>query len=331
MRQKFRSTFFTALSVLSGTTIADQNTVIAGSSSVGLDRPQEIITDEPVSGSILVADGNKNQVVRLSDGSSSSNNNSVVVSNWTNGNQLQNPFDMYLDINRGNNLYVSDSGANRVVMFTGMNSVTPPPRIVAGNVTAGAGANLLNAPRGIAIDRQGNMIIADYGNHRVMLYGPNVTFGTIIAGSGTAGNNSLSLYYPTSLFLDERNSWLFIADTFNHRIQRFSLNKSLPLNGTTVAGGNGLGSGSHQLNYPFGIWVSNKTGVIYIADSMNHRIQRWIPEATSGVTIAGDPNGNSGTNATMLTNPYRLTTNKNESMLYVSDSANSRIQRFQLI
>ncbi len=82
---------------------------------------------------------------------------------------------------------------------------------------------------------------------------------------------------------------------------------------------------------PFGVWVSNKTEAIYIADGNNNRIQRWSQGATTGVTIAGDPNGTSGTNATMLTTPCRLTANTNETLLYVSDTINFRMQRFQLI
>lgn len=322
--------FLIALSVLSGLTIADQNTVIVGSSTVGIGLPQEIIPDVPSPGFILLVDGLRNLVARLSDANSSSNNNSVVARNWTGGNQLLNPYNMFLDTNRGNNLYVSDSGAHRVVLFTGMQSTSPPPKIVAGMGSAGSATNQLNTPCGVAIDRQGNMIVSDYGNHRVMLYAPNSTVGTIIAGTGTANSDSLSLRNPSSSFLDENNSLLYIADVFNHRIQRFSLNASLPLVGTTVAGGNGAGSGSHQLNTPYGVWVSTK-GFIYIADSNNHRIQRWRPGDTSGVTIAGDPNGNFGANATMLRNPYRLTANANETLLYVSDGINRRVQRFQLI
>ncbi len=287
--------------------------------------------DAGVPGSILVADGAKNQVVRLFDGSSGSNNNSIVVRNWTTGNVLNSPYSMFLDTNNGNNLYISEFGAHRVMMFTAMQSNTPPPKIVAGTGTAGTAANQLNMPCGIAVDRQGNMYIADHGNHRVMRYAPNATSGTLIIGSGAAGSNSLSLRNPASLYLDEHNSWLYIADVNNHRVQRFSLNNSFPLNGTTVAGGNGAGLGSHQLNSPYGIWVSNKTGAVYVADSNNHRIQRWSLGATIGVTVGGSPNGISGINATMLKNPYRLTANTNETTLYVSDGGNKRIQRFQLL
>jgi len=54
----------------------------------------------------------------------------------------------------------------------------------------------------------------------------------------------------------------------------------------TVAGGNGAGSEANQLSYPSGIFV-DKSGNIFISDSGNNRIQKYAPEATSGVTVAG--------------------------------------------
>ncbi|CAF4842013.1 unnamed protein product, partial [Rotaria sp. Silwood1] len=47
---------------------------------------------------------------------------------------------------------------------------------------------------------------------------------------------------------------------------------------TTVAGENGLGTGNHQLNTSYAVCVSKKTGDVYIADTYNHRIQRWSLE-----------------------------------------------------
>jgi DNA-binding beta-propeller fold protein YncE len=58
--------------------------------------------------------------------------------------------------------------------------------------------------------------------------------------------------------------------------------------------------------------------------------QRWNPGATSGVTIAGK-SYLSGASAKLLNGPSDLILSLNETYLYVSDSANNRVQRFQLI
>ena len=59
-----------------------------------------------------------------------------------------------------------------------------------------------------------------------------------------------------------------------------------PNYGITVAGGNGSGGNSSQLSWPSGV-AKDKDGNIYVADVMNHRIQKWAPGATSGTTFAG--------------------------------------------
>jgi DNA-binding beta-propeller fold protein YncE len=213
-----------------------------------------------------------------------------------------------------------------------MQSVNPPPRIVAGSGhIGGPGLNHLNLPRGVYVDSDHNVIVVSTYDDRVMFWPPNATFGMVLAGLGNSSNTSMGLNGPYGIGVDEQNSWLYVADAGNNRIQRYSLTGPWPANGTTVAGGYGAGSGSHQLNYPTGVKVSKKTGAIYIADWGNNRIQRWQPGATEGVTIAGDPYGTSGNSATQLSDPSGLALNTNETQIYVTDRSNNRIQRFQLI
>lgn len=76
--------------------------------------------------------------------------------------------------------------------------------------------------------------------------------------------------------------------------------------------------------------ISQKTGAIYIADTNNHRIQRWYIGDSQGVTIAGDPTGISGMSNTLLSNPRNVALSPDEKQLFVSDTANNRIQIFEL-
>lgn len=55
--------------------------------------------------------------------------------------------------------------------------------------------------------------------------------------------------------------------------------------GTTVAGGNGYGGGSNQLQGPTDVKVTS-LGVMYITDLSNGRVQKWEPGATQGITVA---------------------------------------------
>ncbi|CAF4699100.1 unnamed protein product, partial [Rotaria magnacalcarata] len=58
--------------------------------------------------------------------------------------------------------------------------------------------------------------------------------------------------------------------------------------GVVVAGNNGVGSASNQFNGPMGIYIdANNQSIIYVVDSSNHRVQRWVIGGTSGTTVAG--------------------------------------------
>jgi sugar lactone lactonase YvrE len=323
-----------AISLLSGTTIADNRTLIKGSPTAGLISPVWMTLYELDGESLIVADQYAPQILHL--GNVNSNNTTIsalVPSNWSSGVKFYLPADVFLDIDNSYNLYVTDSGNNRIVMFHSMQTVLPPASIVVPGVAGrhSSALNYVEGPFGIKRDNQGNLIISDAYNNRVMLWAPNATSGVMIIGSGKAGNGSMELNFPSGLFLDTYNALLYVTDTYNNRIQLFNLIGSIPYNGTTVAGGNGVGTDNHQLNQPCAIWVSNKTGTMYIVDGNNHRIQRWAKGATAGVTIAGDPNGISGTDATKFNFPTGLAINADETRMYVTDTSNDRIQLFNLI
>ena len=324
--------FSLALSLLLGTTLLDQNTVIEGSTTIGLSYPFGIIVNGTADNSIAVMSSNTKQVVRFYDYGVSIVNVSLLAQNWSGGNPFSLPFGIAIDPNQNKNLYVSDFSLNCVLKVYNMQVVSPMPKVIAGTCGVGGNAsNRLMQPSGIAIDNQSRVIIADTYNHRIVRWEQNSSNGTIIAGLSVASNDSFSLNAPLGVFLDESNAYMYVSDTSNNRIQRFSLLHSMPNNGTTVAGGNGPGANSNQLKSPFAVHVSRKTGAIYIADSHNHRIQRWNPGDPSAVTVAGDPDGITGADARLLKSPYGVALNYEETLLYVADSGNSRIQRFQLI
>jgi len=56
--------------------------------------------------------------------------------------------------------------------------------------------------------------------------------------------------------------------------------------GITIAGGNGEGNNANQLICPHGVAVDEK-GNIFIADTYNDRIQKWMKNNTEGITVVG--------------------------------------------
>ncbi|CAF3800152.1 unnamed protein product [Rotaria sordida] len=232
----------------------------------------------------------------------------------------------YLSLdNRTSNIYITIMYAHLAYIWP-TNKTIPPSGISYNNCSM----YWLYFPTGIVVDSVGDVYIASSACNWVTKWAPNATSGTVIAGlpSGAPGNDSLSLRIPYALALDESNSYIYVADRYNHRIQRFVLG-GLGV-GVTVAGGNGPGLASNQLYRPTDIYVSRLDGSIYIADSYNNRIQKWQKNATFGVTVAGSSIGISGRTPYLMSITYGLAIDYEENYLYVSDISNNRIQRFSL-
>ncbi len=165
------------------------------------------------------------------------------------------------------------------------------------------------------------MYVVDSGNYRVMKWPPGAVVGTIVAGGNGRGSGTNQLNSPDGLFLEANTSTVWIADTNNHRIVKWSS----PSSGVVVCGS--YGSGATQFNNPSGVFVDTSTSnTLYVADTGNHRIQKWLSGYTSGTTVAGqtDVFGN-GFNQLYLPQAVIVDTNGN---IFISDASNNRIMRW---
>lgn len=158
-------------------------------------------------------------------------------------------------INSVGEIFVADSGNHRICKIDASGII----RTVAGAGISGfAGDNalainaLLNYPRGISFDRDGNLYIADTNNHRIRKVDLSNKISTI-AGSGTAGfagdgNTALSVLfnYPVDLWIDKGGN-LFVADYANQRVRR--IDAHLPQLTVTKSGtGTGVILGTLGIN-----------------------------------------------------------------------------------
>ncbi|CAF0861724.1 unnamed protein product [Rotaria sordida] len=96
--------------------------------------------------------------------------------------------------------------------------------------------------------------------------------------------------------------------------------------GITVAGNANAtpGSDAASLNAPVGIFLDNNY-TLYISDRDNHRIVKYVVNATTGVVVAGT--GTAGNSASQLRSPKGVAVDQ-MSAIIVADGANFRIQRF---
>ncbi len=107
---------------------------------------------------------------------------------------------------------------------------------------------------------------------------------------------------------------VYVADTYNFRIQKFNSKGAL----MTKWGTGGDGDG--QFLHPMGLTVDSK-GNIYVADS-NHRIQKFD---TNGKFITKWGSYGSGDSQFIKPNGIAVDSKGN---IYVADTYNDRIQKF---
>ncbi len=130
---------------------------------------------------------------------------------------------IYLDQNHGL-IYACDKDNYRIQRFIVGGNGTGVT--VAGNGVTGIGLNQLNIPGGIWVTRDGQTLyVADTGNNRIMKWTIVAAQGSVIAGSaiGVAGNTNLLLNQPADVALDPTETYLYVSDYGNYRIQRFRL------------------------------------------------------------------------------------------------------------
>jgi len=155
-----------------------------------------------------------------------------------------------------------------------------------------ATAALLNCPRGVAVDANGNLYIADTKNHVVR----QVVGGTIttLAGNGQQGFQgdsgsaiAASLDTPSSVAVDLLGN-VFIADTHNQRIRKVSGGKISTFAGNGALGflGEATPAVNAAFDHPLGV-AADGAGNVYIADSNNQRIRRVDTTGTI-TTVAAD-------------------------------------------
>ena len=96
-------------------------------------------------------------------------------------------------------------------------------------------------------------------------------------------------------------------------------------NGLAVAGGFGEGAGLNQLHFPFGLDIDDD-GSLFIADTHNHRIVRWRPNARQGEIIAGGEGPNNLPR--QLNEPLAVLIDRINRNLIISDSQNRRVLRW---
>jgi len=255
---------------------------------------------------------------------------------------LSSPSDVAVD--SLGNLYIADLNNNRIRK---VNASTGIITTVAGNGTSGYGgdgsaatAAYISYPRGITVDKFGNLYIVDQYSHKIRKVNASTGIITTIAGNGSYGYGgdgnlatSATIAYATGITFDSIGN-LYFADAGNKRIRKINaitgIISTVAGNGIQGFGGDGSSATLANLNNPIDVKIDS-SGNLFIADANNNRIRKV--NASTGIitTIAG--NGTAGyggdggaASAAILKKPSGLNFDISGN-LYITDGDNYRIRK----
>lgn len=219
---------------------------------------------------------------------------------------------------------------------------------LAGNGEAGyagdggpAAAASLNEPKGLCLDREGNLYIADSENHVVRRVDRATGVITTVAGTFPAGATGSAPVHTDAHQPADGEEDPF-ADTSPEKTEAYK--QVADLSGTVryVVGGRlaverDLGDGGPadraRLNFPSAVAV-DRAGNLYIADTMHHRVRRV--DGVTGVitTMAGTGqarfSGDGGPAVlAALNEPTGMAVN--DEALYIADQSNNRVRMVHLV
>jgi sugar lactone lactonase YvrE len=287
-------------------------------SATALSNPVGVAADK--AGNVWVVDGRNYRVVRftvpLANGMAASmviGQPDLITNTQNNGGRtassLGGPNAVAVDAS--GNLWVADAGANGRVLrysppftnFMAASLVLGQPNFTsvggsASQTTVGGTGG--GGPTGLAFDVSGNVWVADTGNNRVLRFDAPFKNGqpaSIVLGQPNFTSSSAatpptasSLNRPQSVFVDASGN-LWVADSWNHRVLRYSPPFTNGQAATTVIGQPFFTSASVpaastavSLRLPRGVHF-DPSGSLYVTDA-NNRVLGYDPPFANGQAAA---------------------------------------------
>lgn len=216
-------------------------------------------------GDMYVADSRNNRIVQIRDGE--------VINVWgefgVSIDDLEAPDGTFNEpwgvavSPDGKYVYVADTWNHRIQKFTADGEFLNK----WGSFGESQDPYIFYGPRDIVVAPDGNILVTDTGNKRVVVFSPD---GTAITQFGEVGFGPGEFDEPVGIEVNQENGWVYVADTWNQRVQVFMLNPETntyyQINSWEINGWYGLG----LENKPFiGI---DQEGNIYISDPELSRV-----------------------------------------------------------
>lgn len=211
-------------------------------------------------------------------------------------------------------LVIADTGLDRILLYT------PTGTKLGEFGTAGSADGQFLSPRDTAIDGAGNIYVADAENNRIQKF---TSAGVWQWTRGGTGSCSTCLNTPIGVTWDSANNQLLVASTGQNLIKSFDANGNWiwtsPSSATL-----GIGAPRDVQRDP--------AGRLWITDYKNHYMKAYDVDS-AGVFASTAPTwslGGNGQGLGQLNFPYNAVWSADGNTMYVSDTGNGRVARWDL-
>ena len=198
-----------------------------------------------------------------------------------------------LAVDSTGNVYVADTGNHRIRKITPAGLVTTLAGSTSGSIDGTGIAAKFNSPNGLAVDSIGNVYVADTNNSRIRKITPAGVVSILAGstpGSTDATGTAAKFSYPRSVVVDSSTGNVYVADTNNNRIRKITpAGLVTTVAGSTYGFADGTGTAA-KFSYPRSVVVDSSTGMLYVADTDNHKIRKITPDGVVS-TLAGSTYG----------------------------------------
>jgi hypothetical protein len=202
-------------------------------------------------------------------------------------------FPISVAVDSAGNVYVADYDNHTIRKITaaGVATTLAGTAGMSGSADGAGAAARFDSPSDVAVGNDGNLYVADRGNHtirKVTAAGVVTTLaGTAgMSGSADGASSAAGFNLPRSVAVDSAGN-VYVADTDNSTIRKVTAAGVVTtLAGTAEMVGSADGPGAAaRFNYPTGVAVDS-AGNVYVADTDNSTIRKVTPTGTT-TTVAG--------------------------------------------
>jgi len=197
----------------------------------------------------------------------------VIGQLGTKGGQFNVPSGVAIDARR-QLLYVSDTFNHRVQLFKlARNAETGSweGRFMKAIGKRGTHPGRFNEPGALALDRDGNLYVADLWNARIQVFDPQLKF---IREWGRVGKDDGAFSAPLDLAINPDSGTLYIVDGGNQRVQAFDTKGNFLFAWGEARREEDPESRGGMFLYPYSVAIGHD-GNVFVADCSEHNVQEF--------------------------------------------------------